>query len=357
MRAEMKILGTFFRLLCALIVLLALAIYLNGPLQVSLADYLAAFTPEHIQSLADADSWLAIAAGALLLLTLCCGLKLGWNIVYSLATLVFFTEAALMALGPDVALPSAIRGLGWEPALRELALNYPVAALMIPALCILGCLCASAPVRIAWTSLLSCALCYGCAELLYLGLLHWQTMPEPFLPSALATVQAFPWVIVALPAVFFVQYSLFMAMFETFVPRKKKAREAEAVEEKSEEKATPTPAPEEAKPTKPTATVPVAARPVVVKRPVIHKKSPVSPAPETKNEEENGNKEPESAPETAKAEEAPTPETPAPAPEAEANKAEATLDAQAESAPETEASDDAAPKPKATPEAEEAPKA
>ncbi len=221
----MKILGSLFRLLCAFVVLLALAVYLGGPLQVSLVDYLGAFTPENIQSLADSASWPAIAAGALVLLALCCGMKLGWNLVYSLATLVFFAEVALLTLGPDIALPSAIRGLGWEPMLRELALNYPVPTLMIPCLCVLGCLCSTAPVRIAGTSLISCLLFYGLAELCVWSVQGWAA---PLLPeTALELLHTFPWVMAALPAIFFVQYCLFMALFETFSLRRSKHKAEE----------------------------------------------------------------------------------------------------------------------------------
>ncbi len=285
MPAEMKILGSLFRLLCALVVLLAVAVYLDGPLQASLMDYLGTFTPEHLQSLAVADSWLAIAAGALLLLTLCCGMKLGWNLLYSLATVAFFAEVAVLALGPDMALPSAARGLGWEQVLRELALNYPVPTLMIPALCVLGCLCSTAPVRIAWTSLLSCALCYGCAELLTFGVQYWQAMETPFMPRALSMIKLFPWILLALPAVFFLQYCLFMALFETFIPRRKKSGKKDKkkaddkkAEEPKEDKKEDKPAASKV-PATATATVPVTAKAVVLKRPVVHKKSPISAAP------------------------------------------------------------------------------
>ncbi len=318
----MKILGTLFRLLCALVVLLAAAVYLDSPLQVSLVDYLGAFTPEHVQSLVTNESWLLIAGGALLLLTLCCGLKLGWNLVYSLATLAFFAEVAILTLGPELALPTAARGLGWEPMLRELALHYPVPALMIPVLCILGCLCSSAPVRIAWTSLLSCVLCYGCAELLSYGVQHWQAMETPFLPRALQLIAEFPWSLAALPAVFFVQYSLFMAMFETFIPRKKKAG-ADKKDEPKKEEETKSDKPAEAKLPAAAATVAVAANPVTVKRPVVLKKSPLTPAPtEAKKPEEKKaeNEKPEDKKEEAPAAAKPTPEAEKPA-EPEAPKA------------------------------------
>ncbi len=281
MRAEMKILGTLFRLLCALVVLLALAMYLGGPLQVSLPDYLASFTPERLLALADLESWPAIAAGALLLLTLCCGIRLGWNIVYGLATLAFFAEVAVLGLGADVAVPTAARGFGWEAFLTELPLHFPVPALMIPALCMLGVFCSSAPVRIALTSLLCCALCYGVAELAWLGLLQWQGMAEPFLPGVLTTLQTYTWLLVLFPIVFFAQYAVYMAMFEAFIPSKKKNKrkddkKEDATKQQEEGKT------DEKKPVaRPAATVPVVAKPVVMKkRPVIHKKSPVATEPE-----------------------------------------------------------------------------
>ncbi len=347
----MKILGTLFRILCALIVLLAAAVYLDGPFQVSILDYLGDFTPEHILSFATFESWLAIAVGALLLLTLCCGLKLGWNLVYSLATLLFFAEVALLALGPDMALPTATRGLGWEQPLRELFLNYPVPALMIPALCVLGCLCTTAPVRIAWTSLVSCALTYGCAELLAWGAQSWLAMPEPVLPQAQELIRTFPWLLAAIPAIFFLQYSLFMAMFETFMPRrkkaaaeKKKAEEVKAQETPAEEKKE-TLVTEEKTDASPAAPKLPGVAPVVVKRPVIHRKSPISPVP---------------APAPAKKEEASAEEEKAepPAPEAEASAAPAAREeapAAAEATGKTDAKEEEAPAP--APEVKEEPPA
>ncbi len=323
----MKILGTLFRFLCALIVLLAVTVYLNGRPEVSLLDYAKAFSSEQLLPMMSLESPLAIAAGGLLLLTLCCGLKLGWNIVYSIATLVFFAEAALLALGPEMALPTAIRGLGWEPMLRDLALNYPVPALLVPALCILGSLCSSAPVRIAATSLISCALCYGCAELLSLGVTHWQAMPEPFLPNALSLIQTFPWLLAALPAVFFVQYCIFMAIFETFVKSKKKQKPAEDDRkdaEKAEEKKEP--APKAA-----AATVAVAATPVV-KRPIIHKKSPISPTPAEKKPEAPAEEKKPEPPAEEKKPEAPAEEKKPEAP-AEEKKPEAPAEEKKPEAP------------------------
>ncbi len=280
----MKILATIFRLLCALLVLLAVATYLDGSLQVSITEYLGAFTPEHIQSMLCTQFWIACAAGGLLLLALIRALKLTWNLAYSLATIVFFLEAAFMILGPELAMPSAARGLGWEQMLRDLYLAYPVPALMIPALCILGCFCSSAPVRIALTSLICCALCYGCAELFQYLTQQWQAMPEPFMPQALELVQTMPWIVAAVPAAFFLQYCLFMALFETFIPRKKKFAKPEEVKE---ETAVPGADASKAADKKPENTPkvqkPVAAGQgtpvVVVKRPVVHKKSPISSAP------------------------------------------------------------------------------
>ncbi len=356
MPAEMKILGTLFRLLCALVVLLAIGVYLDGPLQASLIEYGESFNPGLLQSLTVLDGWFAIGAGALLLLALCCGMKLGWNLLYSLATIAFFTEVAIIALGPDMALPAAARGLGWEQPLRELATSYPVPTLLIPALCIIGCLCSTAPFRIAWTSLYSCALCYGCAELLACGVQQWQAMPEPFMPRALAMIQLFPWILLALPAVFFLQYCLFMALFETFMPhgrkgkkkgKDKKDEKREEMEEKKEDKG------EEKSDKLPAAaaTVNVAAKPVVLKRPVVHKKKPVSPAPAEEKPEEETKPADEPAPsKPEKGDDAPAEETADAQPESKEEAAPASPEAKEEAAPAAEKKEEA-------PKAEDAPAA
>ncbi len=344
----MKLIGTIFRFLCALLVLLAVFVYIDGSLQVSLLEYIKSFTPEKLMAYANLESAFAIAVGALLLLTFCSGLKLGWNIVYSLATLVFFTEAAVLALGPEMVMPTAIKGLGWEALVGGVACTYPVAALMVTVLCVLGCFCSTAPVRIALRALICCALCYGLAELLSLGVQHWAAMQEPVLPQVLAFAQAYPWVLAALPAIFLVQYCLFMAMFEAFIPRKKKAvKDAEDTEKK--DAATPaatTPAaPKAEKPAardakaagaddkKPAsaATVSVTPTKVVVKRPVIHKKSPISPTEEEKKAAKA------EAPAEEKKEEAPKAEAPAEEKKEDAPKAEAPAEEKKEEAPKAEA--------------------
>ncbi len=326
----MKILGTLFRFVCALLVLLAVTIYLSGSLQVSLTEYISAFAPEHLQALAKLDSWFAVSAGALLLLTLCGGMKLGWNIVYSLATIVFFIEAAAMLLEPQLVLPTPLRALGWEACVSGFTTAYPVATLMVPCLCILGCLCSNAPFRIALTSLICCALCYGLAELLNLGVQQWAAMPEPALPDVLTFIQSYPWTLAALPAVFLLQYCLFMAMFEAFIPRKKKKKDDDKKTEKAAEATQPAEDADKKKPAA-TSTVSVAATTVVVKRPVIHKKSPISTPAEEK-------KEPKAqTPAEEKKDDAPKADAPAEEKKDEAPKADAPAEEKKEDAPKADA--------------------
>ncbi len=370
----MKILGSLFRLLCALLVLLSVAVYLDGSTQVSLSDYLSAFTPEHVQSLVDLQGWLAVAAGVLLLLTLCCGMKLGWNIVYSLATMVFFAEVTLLTLGPDVALPSSLRGQGWEPMLSELALNYPVPTLMIPSLCILGCLCSSAPVRIAGTSLISFALFYACSELLPLLVECWQTHAGDVAPQILEILHHHPWLLVAASALLFLQFTLFMAMIETFAPRGRKSPCAPTMAEETEKEAqqqdkNTEEADKEAVEQKNKAIVPSLSgvAPVRMKRPVIHKKSPISasadaaqkneaePEPEPAAEEPEAATAPEKSPEkedptadAPAAEEAPTAkakETEAPEQNSTTEEAPAAEEPKEQDAPATEAEPSPEPRP------------
>ncbi len=309
MLAEMKILGTLFRLVCALLVLLAITLYLGGSLQASLTEYVASFSAENLRELAHLDSVFTMVAGGLLLLALCGSIKLGWNIVYSLATIAIFAEFALLTPHLQHILPTALRGLGWEEILTGIIPNYPVAAVMVPVLCILGVFCSNAPIRIALTSLISWVLCVALAELLHMGVQYWAAMPEPFMPQALGYVQAYPWVLAALPAAFFLQYCLYMAMFEAFIPRKKKAR-AEETKDSDCEKPSPVAEGDKTPAAIPAAaaTVAVAAKATVVKRPVIHKKSPISPTADEKKKEEAPKAE---APAEEKMEEAPKADAPA----------------------------------------------
>ncbi len=321
----MKILGIFFQLICLLALLLAGAVYATGNLQCTFNEFTSAFTPEKLQQLVTEHLWVGIAAGALLLLACLRGLGIVWNLLFSLACLAFLAEISLMLLGTEYALPAPLRGMGWDSMLSGLTTAYPVAALLIPAICVLGSFCSTSPGRISLTSIICYALCYGCAELFHFGMLQWMAMPEPPMDGLLAALATMPWLLAAIPAAFFLQYCLLMALFEAFDGKKKDEVSEEAGDAPAPEAPKPTPA---AKPA-PTRPIPALGKPAPIAKPAPAAK-PVVPAAAPKPAIPSV---PVPAPAPAAAQEAPKPE----APKEEAVKADAATAKQATPAPEAKA--------------------
>ncbi len=340
----MKILGIFFQLICLLALLLAGAVYATGNLQCSFNEYMGGFTPEKLKLLVTGHLWVGIAAGALVLLAFLRGMGVVWNLLFSLACLAFIAEISLMLLGTACALPNPLRGMGWDSTLSGLTATYPVAAMLIPAVCVLGSFCSTAPLRISLTALICYALCYGCAELFHYIMLQWVAMPEPPMDSLLAALVTMPWLLAAIPAAFFLQYCLLMALFEAFDGGTKKDSAGAETEAAQPEAKPATPAP--AKPT-PTRPIPALGKPAPIAKPapVVKPVAPVAPA---------------AAPKPAAAQPA-IPSVPAPAPKPEEPKPEAKPAATPEEAPKAGEAKPEAPKaedkpaePEAAPKAEEA---
>lgn len=340
----LKALGIFVRLVCSLVVLLAVALYLQvqaDPYAPGLSPeaFAAAVTPETVMGFFMTLNWVSITAAALVLCALLRLLDVAWNVAFCLSFVPVLFCGMWTVWGPAVALPAPLQG---NPCMTEfctLPESYPVPALIVMGIFAMGWLASTAPFRIAFSTLLSFGLWYGLTWLMHWGIMtRWADTPEPARPEVLAMLLANPWMIAALPAAFFLVYVVLVAFFETFLSssaaKKKPAAPAEEKPAEAEQKEEqPEPKPE----AEPASTL--AAKPAVKKvKPVLKPVAKPAPAAEEKSEpkpeEKSAAPAPVAKPEVKK-EEKPEGEAEAPAPAAktEAEPADKTAETPAADKP------------------------
>ena len=301
----LRALGIFVRLVCSLVVLFAVALYL----QMSTCTPGAAVAPDQftngvtlaaVASLFSSLNWVSITAGVLVLGALMRLLDMAWNVAFCLSMVLVLFCGLWAVWGPAVALPSPIQGNGYMTQLCTLPQDYPVPAIIVMGVFAMGWLASTAPFRIAFTTMVSFGLWYGITCLMHWGIVtRWADTPTPAQPELLAMVLANPWMIAALPGAFFLVYAVLVAFFETFLSSAKKKETPKPEEKPAEEKKE-----EPQKETKPAA--------AKVVKPVT-KPAAIAPKPEVKTAEK-----PEPKPEVSAPEEKPEEkkeETPEPNPE------------------------------------------
>lgn len=354
----MKALGILVRLVCSLLVLVAVALYQQaGVCNISPEQFAATVTPESVTALFTSLNWVSITAAALVLLALLRILDMAWNVAFCLSFVPVLFCGLYAAFGESAALPTALHGNAEMLAFCTLPQSYPVPALIMAGIFALGWLASTAAFRIAVTSLVSFGLWYGITYLLHTVIvMHWADTPEPAQPEILAMVLANPWMMAALPGAFFLVYAVLVSFFETFLSKKKPA--AKKAEEKKEDAKEETKKEESA--AKPEAN-PAAVKPSTSPLPGVPKatlKKPAAAKPAAKAEEKPAEPKKEEAP---KAEEKPAEPKKDEAPKAEEKPAEPKKEEapKAEEKP-AEPKKEEAPKVEekpAEPEKEEAPKA
>ncbi len=357
----LKALGIFVRLVCSLVVLFAVALYLQMPVHplsmgVAPEQFVDGVTLDAVKSFFTSLNWVSITAGVLVLCALLRLLDMAWNVAFCLSIVLVLFCGLWTIWGPVVALPAPVQGNGYMIQLCTLPQDYPVPAVIVMGVFAMGWLASTAPFRIAFTTLVSFGLWYGITCLMHWGIVtRWADTPTPAQPELLAMVLANPWMIAALPGAFFLVYAVLVAFFETFLsPAKKK--EAPRAEEK------PADAPEKEEPVKPAAGGNTPAAPVrtaaKVVKPVLKPAAKPAPAAKAapKTEEAPTPKEapkPEPTPQETPASPAPepkpeptpqeTPASPAPEPKPEAKPAEQPSAVEAKPEPETKPAEAAAP--------------
>lgn len=287
----MKVLASLLRVVFSILVLLALACYMQAAPTVSLNEFYNSLDSAQILNMLCGFNAVTVSLGIILLLGILSFtrvLEAAWNVAFCASILVLLALGLYSICGPAIALPQVLCHNTTVNQICQTAAGYEVPIAIITLIFIAGWFCASACGRVAITAVVSYGLWYGLTALLTYAVHLWGSSENPAMPEALSMMQSTPWVIAAVPGAFFLIYALFMAFFETFISNKSpKAEKTPAKEERKEDKAKadnpePTENKEEAKnvkkaePEKKPLIKPV--EPVTKPQPVL-KVTPVSAAP------------------------------------------------------------------------------
>lgn len=230
----MNILASLIRVVFSIIVLLALACYLQLDSTVSLSEYQNSITPARLIVLLSDFNAVSISLVIIILagiLHFTRILEAAWNILFCAAILILLPCALYAFGGPEIALPSALYHNDTVLQLCETAQEHQVAVALVTFIFIAGWICASACVRVAITAVISFGLWYGLTEMLTYIVEIWAKSANPVMPEALQMIQSSPWIIAAVPGSFFLIYALLMAFFETFITKPARKLEIPTEEE------------------------------------------------------------------------------------------------------------------------------
>lgn len=339
----MKVLTSLLRVIFSIVVLLALACYLQVAPTVSLSQFCLSIDPAQLTELLSGFNAVTISLVIILLLGILSFtrvLEAAWNVLFCAAVLGLLITGLYTLGGPSIALPNALYHNETINEICQSLTSYEVPIAIAVLVFLAGWVCASACGRVLITTVVSFGLWYGLTEFFTYIVHQWAEGANPAMPEALHMVQSSPWIIAAVPGSFFLIYALLMALFETFIGSSSEADkepatdepqpEKKKVEEVISEQKTEEPAPVAA--SEPQAEPQAEPEPETDPEPVAE----TEPAAETESE-------PEAEPAPVAATEAPAvPVTPEPAaqevstPE-NSQEPEATPEAPAETTTETEA--------------------
>lgn len=269
----MKALAILFRLVFSILVLIAIACYLQVSPTATLSNFCSSIdTGKLIEQLCGLN-YLTISLGAVVLLSIFSITRLLdaiWNMLFCASILVLLAGGLYTLCGPGIALPNAIYQNEAVNQVCQSILNYEVPLAITMLIFVAGWICASACGRVAITAVISYGLWYAITEFFTYTTHLWADNAAPALPEALYMIQSSPWILAAVPGAFFLIYALFMAFFETYISNtRKKSPETGTV--KAEEK------PAETKPAETPASQP-APESKKEEKPVL---KPVEPATKT----------------------------------------------------------------------------
>ena len=264
----MKALAILFRLVFSIIVLMAVACYLQVSPTTSLSEFCNSINSSALLDQLCGINYLTVSLALVILLTIFSITRILdaiWNTLFCASILVLIASGLYTLAGPGIALPSA---LVHNEAVNQFCQSFtayeiPLAITLL--IFIAGWVCASACGRVAITAVISYALWYGVTEFFTYASQLWANSASPALPEALYIVQGTPWILAAVPGAFFLIYALLMACFETYIGNGKK----KAAKKKAE------PAPADNKEVKDTESAPKAekeqkpAEPVSKTKPVL----------------------------------------------------------------------------------------
>lgn len=264
----MKALAILFRLVFSILVLIAVACYLQVSPTTTLSEFCDSINSSALLDQLCGINYLTVSLALVILLTIFSITRILdaiWNTLFCASILVLIASGLYTLAGPGIALPSA---LVHNEAVNQFCQSFtaceiPLAITLL--IFIAGWVCASACGRVAITAVISYALWYGVTEFFTYASQLWANSATPALPEALYIVQGTPWILAAVPGAFFLIYALLMACFETYIGNGKK----KAAKKKEE------PAPADNKEVKDTESAPKAekeqkpAEPVSKTKPVL----------------------------------------------------------------------------------------
>lgn len=233
----MNVLASLLRVVFSIIVLLALACYLQADPTISLSEYCNSINPARLVVMLSDFNAVTISLVVIVLLGIFHFtriLEAAWNILFCASILVMLACALYAFGGPGVALPTPLYHNDTILELCEMGQEYQVPVAIICLIFLAGWICASACLRVVLTAVISFGLWYGLTEVLTLAVNQWAKSANPGMPEALQMIQSSPWIIAAVPAAFFLIYALLMAFFETFITKARRAAKASAPAEKKE---------------------------------------------------------------------------------------------------------------------------
>ena len=232
----MKVLASLSRVVFSIIVLLALACYLQSAPTIGLANFCDSITPEQLLTVLSGFNTVSVLFVIILLLGMLPFthvLEAVWNVVFCASIIALLAMGLYEFGGPLIALPKALYGNDAVNQFCQAVSTYEVPVAITLFIFITGWLCASACGRVAITAVVSYGLWYGITSFFSYAVQLWANSDSPSMPEALHMVQSTPWIIAAVPGAFFLIYALFMAFFETFISTKS-AKRADKQDEKEE---------------------------------------------------------------------------------------------------------------------------
>lgn len=219
----MKVLASLSRVVFSIVVLLALACYLQSAPTIGLANFCDSITPEQLLTMLSGFNTVSVLFVIILLLGMLPFtrvLEAVWNVVFCASIIALLAMGLYEFGGPLIALPKALYGNDAVNQFCQAVSTYEVPVAITLFIFITGWLCASACGRVAITAVVSYGLWYGITSFFSYAVQLWANSDSPSMPEALHMVQSTPWIIAAVPGAFFLIYALFMAFFETFIHTK-----------------------------------------------------------------------------------------------------------------------------------------
>lgn len=232
----MKVLASLSRVVFSIIVLLALACYLQNAPTISLANFCASITPEQLITMLSSFNTVSVLFVIILLLGMLPFtrvLEAVWNVIFCASVLALLAIGLYEIGGPIIALPKALYDNDAVNQFCQAMSSYEVPVAITLLIFIAGWLCASACGRVAITAVVSYGLWYAITSFFTYAVQLWANSDTPTMPEALHMVQSTPWIVAAVPGAFFLIYALFMAFFETFINTKPSKRADKKEEEKN----------------------------------------------------------------------------------------------------------------------------